>query len=174
MHSKSTFSIKLYLLSTITTSKKKSKRPPHIKYSARRSSSTHNSNKTTPLRKCKEIRLHDYMYYLFNNKRNLQTTVNQVNYAFSIFFEPLDYPSTVNNKSIFEQMLPSMPPAMQRITILRMIPRLCTREQKSMVPRMFQFLQSIEPLLNAKCGQSPIRNREIPTLGSKILSDSFL
>jgi len=174
MHSKSTFSIKLYLLSTITTSKKKSKRSPHIKYSAHRSSSTHNSKKTTPRRKCKEIRLHDYMQYLFNNKRNLQTTVNQVNYPFSIFFEPLDYSSTVNNKSIFEQMPPPMLPTMQRITIVRMIPRLCTPEQKSTVPPMFQFFQSIEPLLNAKCDESPIRNRQIPALPFEILSNSFL
>lgn len=71
-------------------------------------------------------------------------------------------------------MLPPMLPAMQRITILRMIPRLCTPEQKSTVPPMFQFFQSIEPLLNAKCDESPIRNRQIPTLALKILSDSFV
>ena len=36
---------------------------------------THNWKKKTAGTKCKEIRLHDDMQYLFSNKRNLQTTL---------------------------------------------------------------------------------------------------
>ena len=71
-------------------------------------------------------------------------------------------------------MLLPMPPVMQRTTIFRMMPRLCALEQKSTVLPMFQFLQTIEPFLNAKCDELHIRNGQIAALPFEVFSYNFL